>query len=374
VLLVFFVHYHALFAEQLAHGLWVRYIFQFLGTVGNAGVDLFFVLSGYLIYGALIQREVSYFKFVRRRIQRIYPTFLAVMAVYLVLSAVFSQENKIHGGPAAAMLYVFQNLLLLPGVFHIPPIISVAWSLSFEFCFYLTVPLLISFLRMRGWKPMSRVLAFGVLWIGIGFLLFDVAHANQTRMISFVAGILLYELRASGKSRKLLPARTDVLALAAVVASFVLFYAVRGPRMNSRINGFVPVWVLSAAFFLLCACSFEGRGFLGRAFSWTPLRYLGNMSYSYYLIHGLTLQAIAIVGHVVLPQMTVAAALALLVAGFLATLVTSTLLFVFVEKRYSLRVVRAPQAAVAKPVAVPSIESVPALSNTPVKRAVGADA
>jgi len=73
-----------------------------LENIGHSGVDLFFVLSGYLIYGALIRKKVSYLSFFRRSVERIYPTFLCVFAIYLVLSILFPEENKIPARSLAA--------------------------------------------------------------------------------------------------------------------------------------------------------------------------------------------------------------------------------------------------------------------------------
>ena len=82
-------------------------------------------------------------------------------------------------------------------------------------------------------------------------------------------------------------------------------------------------------------------------FSWTPLRWLGNMSYSYYLIHGLTLKGIALVMMRVIPPSTPATAAFWLgyPLFFFLTLLSSTLLFIFVEKRFSLMPVNTAKPA-----------------------------
>src|SRR5712664_3884452 len=194
VFLVFLVHFHALFGTHLVRGTWLYQISEFLGTIGNSGVDLFFVMSGSLIYGALIRRDVGYLTFTRRRVERIYPTFVAVLALYLVLSAFFPEQNKIHGSVLRAGLYILANLFLLPGIFNLKPIITVAWSLSYEFFFYLTMPVLVWAPGMRRWKPYQRLAAFALLWIVCGLVSFYFGLENRTRMISFIAGIVLYEL------------------------------------------------------------------------------------------------------------------------------------------------------------------------------------
>src|ERR1700689_396032 len=109
VLLVFFVHFQALYGGYAAAHTGIREVSTFLGDVGNTGVDLFFVLSGYLIYGALLRGRASYPKFIRRRIVRIYPTFLVVFGIYLLFSVVFPNESKIHGAFLPASLYIIEN-------------------------------------------------------------------------------------------------------------------------------------------------------------------------------------------------------------------------------------------------------------------------
>lgn len=64
-------------------------------TIGNTGVDPFFVLSGYLIYSSLISRPQKFSRFMSRRVQRIYPAFVPVFVAYVVLSFVFPAESKI---------------------------------------------------------------------------------------------------------------------------------------------------------------------------------------------------------------------------------------------------------------------------------------
>ena len=73
VLLVFFVHSRSAFKGYVIPQVAASYLSDFLGTVGGTGVDLFFVISGYLIYGAVIRPRFTYGRFLRRRVERIYP-------------------------------------------------------------------------------------------------------------------------------------------------------------------------------------------------------------------------------------------------------------------------------------------------------------
>src|SRR3954452_6042168 len=114
VSLVFLVHYVALVRPWIAGHDVLDQIAGGMHTIGNAGVDLFFVLSGYLIYGSLIGREQPFGKFMKRRVRRLYPAFTVVFAMYLLLSLVFPAESKIPPGGWEGASYLLQNYCLLP--------------------------------------------------------------------------------------------------------------------------------------------------------------------------------------------------------------------------------------------------------------------
>ena len=88
-LLVFFVHFNALFQGYFKPGP-TRELCKIAAIVGNTGVDVFFVLSGFLIYGIVFNGKQTYFQFLAHRARRLYPVFLFVLLFYVVLSAGFS--------------------------------------------------------------------------------------------------------------------------------------------------------------------------------------------------------------------------------------------------------------------------------------------
>ncbi|HWG57749.1 MAG TPA: acyltransferase [Candidatus Acidoferrales bacterium] len=371
VLLVFFVHYDALYGVYLRVGSPLYEMSRFLGDIGNTGVDLFFVLSGYLIYGVVLRKKTPYGKFMRRRFERIYPTFLAVLLVYLLLCAVIPSENKIHGSFISAAAYLAANILLLPGIFHITPIVTVAWSLSYEFFFYFSIPLVVWVTRMGTWPRWSRVIFFATLWAAYLLYAFS-AHHSEVRLLMFVAGILLYEAMDSNWTKAKLSRKGELLAITAFLAGLVFIFlydaktdwlsflpgAHAGRTILPGVSGFqgpYKVVVLSITCLFLALYSFQFDGVLKAVFSWKPLRYLGNMSYSYYLIHGLALHAVA----VVVARLTFSAkegAIAYLIflpIGFAFTWVVSTGLFLLIEKPISLKPRPAPKAPVSAPTTLP---------------------
>jgi len=287
VLLVFMVHYTDRVLPWI-EGTWVEGIAFRVGDGWNSGVDLFFVLSGFLIYGNLMRREQAYRPFVRRRLRRIYPTFLVVLAAYVVVSFAIPSESKLPASLAGIPPYLLFNALMLPGIIPVPAFITVAWSLSYELFFYLTVPILITRLRLRErteewrWRFLVR-LALGLLLLG------GIISGTHPRMSMFVGGMLVWEWltyrwprRADDPVAARSVDRWSMAALAVGVLSPLI--------LTSDIAlGLPRIAVLLVAWPVLCAGCFAVAGRCRRWFSWTPLRLLGNVSYSFYLIHALVL-------------------------------------------------------------------------------------
>lgn len=324
VLLVFFVHYGA----QLGHafGLPAPVLGAALQHLGHAGVDLFFVLSGYLIYRMLLGRPRPYLPFLARRVQRLYPAFLVVLALQLGIALASASGGGLPQGAWDRAWLLLANLLLLPGVFSIDPIVIVAWSLSYEMAFYLVLPPLVAALGLRGWSPAARV----ALMLGAVGLMLATNWAHG-RMGMFAAGMLLVEtMPLLGVLARRGP-WLDAAALLAVAACGTLLLA--GPGGQASFLG------LFLAGFLLPAAAFAGTGPVARSLAWRPLRWLGNMSYSYYLAHGLLLEVVFRLLRPVAPWIAGlgdGAWWVLLAPAFLATLVGSAALFLVVERPFSI--------------------------------------
>lgn len=357
VLLVFLVHFYSLFEHYVTPGSALHWLSHCAASLGHSGVDLFFILSGYLIFGGHIRSAPPFGRYMRRRAERIYPTFLVVLAVYVGLSFVMPGAQKLPSAPRDAALYLAANVLLLPGMFHIDPILTVAWSLSYEWFFYLFVPALVALTRMRTWTPAERIRLFTVLaalHLALSFVFIDL----HPRLAMFFVGMVLYErigaLRDAppvepGVTGKVL-ARLAVTV--AVIAAVVPFYPTqRWPGALSEMlengihGGSLRVALLAWSLYPFVHTALGSRGPLTDALSWRPLRALGNMSYSYYLIHGLALHALSFVASRVFHGRNVALFIALFPAGLAATLVASAALYLAVEKPLSLSAAPKPGAA-----------------------------
>lgn len=329
VLLVFLVHYVALVKPWIAGEFATLTLTTALHKIGNTGVDLFFVLSGYLIYGSLIARPQKFARFISRRVERIYPVFIAVFAIYVVLSFAFPAENKIPSSAYEGFLYLAQNFLLLPGLFPIQPMITVAWSLSYEMFYYLVIPLVIVMFGLRDRSAIWRVIFF--LIVAATTLIYCAAYGGPVKLIMFLSGVLLHE---AFKMRSV-PTPNSIVGLLSLtlglLSTLLPVADVSGALLKNSI--------LFASFFVLClACFRDPSAWLAKAFSWAPLRWLGNMSYSYYLLHGLVLKAGFFAFAMVLPITNYGPWLfwALLPPMFALTLAPCAALFLVVERPYSL--------------------------------------
>ena len=293
------------------------------GNYGNLGVELFFLLSGYLIYGTLVRRAPGFVPFMRRRAERLYPAFLAVFIPVLALLLIAGPAGRLPDGLAATLLAILANLLFLPGLLPIQPVIAVAWSLSYEVFFYLvTAAAVLGF----GMDAMPR--ARRIRWLAVATSAFVLACALgpgwvPVRMAPFFAGMFLAE-GVGSRTPGWLGVAAPVLGCSVVAAGLPL--------------GLWGEFLQTACFFALCAACFHGTGPAARWMTWAPLRWLGNMSYSYYLIHGFVVRAAFVaLGRLVPDGLSPAGFWLLLPPLFAATLVAGAVLFIAVEKPLSLK-------------------------------------
>ena len=331
VALVFFVHYST--GMEKIFGAKFDYI-NFIHAIGNTGVDIFFVLSGFLIYRAVIRRPINYYKYAWRRVERIYPTFMCVFAIYIVLCVVFPERSKIP--EAHAVQYLVMNFLLLPGIFDIDPLITVAWSLSYEVFYYITVPVLVIVCSLRSFDPKKRIVLF--LSILASYTLIEtIGNAPHFRLTMFIGGILLYEISCL-KSGARNNALFDGISLGLLVLALAVFGFAGGP--------FAYIGLNAALVLVLYRCLYA-PGLAARIFAFRPMRWLGNMSYSYYLMHSLGLHGFFFILSF-FPVYPAAWVYALLIpAAFVATVVASVVVYILIERPLSLRPANAVATATA---------------------------
>lgn len=271
-------------------------------ALGCLGVDLFLVLSGFLITTLLIgehagRGEISYRSFWLRRVLRLSPLYFLYLSVLAAgwFSGLFSFDNAEGLGHLVRLgLYVYNiSQPDLELYLHGHGISSHLWSLSLEEQFYLAWPVLCVFI-LRG-EQQRRILLLLVLLAQLLCLEFAHEPANitfppWTRGLSLTAGCsaALALVWFPRFARAVAAARVQwactfaiALGFVAVLAAAVLFDDVDAETLLQRS---LPELLLPTA--LLCAALWQGRDTqLSALLSWRPLVYVGKISYGLYIWH-----------------------------------------------------------------------------------------
>jgi peptidoglycan/LPS O-acetylase OafA/YrhL len=149
-----------------------------IGRFGWMGVDLFFVLSGYLIGSQLLKpvrdgRSVSMLQFYRKRAFRILPVYLVVLALYVFWPAWREEPGM---SPLWQFLTFTENFFV---DYSRNQAFSHVWSLCVEEHFYLLLPLIVLFMSRKAgaWKTVAFLTFFVVLGLGIrSYVFFHILH------------------------------------------------------------------------------------------------------------------------------------------------------------------------------------------------------
>ncbi|MGE3173932.1 MAG: acyltransferase family protein [Planctomycetota bacterium] len=259
------------------------YIASNVLAYGWAGVDLFFVLSGYLITGILLRQrdDPHYFRnFYARRVLRIFPLYYAVVLVRLFV--VPGMEHPTW--EAVACLTFWSNLWYgsLPGDAASDPVLGVTWSLAIEEQFYLLWPLLVYVTSRRVLASICWALIVGALGLRIAMSLGD-AHwlklwlYTPCRVDTLAVGALVAVV---GAERVPWP-RWIALLAAAELGVMVLPYGTGAFEPRMQVAGYTLHAVLGGAVVVLAL----RNGLLARLLEARVLRAFGRYSYAIYLLH-----------------------------------------------------------------------------------------
>jgi peptidoglycan/LPS O-acetylase OafA/YrhL len=272
VLAVVFYHCHPRLVGTPVHyaSLW-----------GWAGVNLFFVLSGFLITSILLEsrNKEKYFRnFYGRRALRIWPVYVLVLiAVYLnapwFIGATITQAVKT--APWLAYIFFVQNLFHLA----LPPAVGQTWSLAIEEQYYFLWAPIVRFLR-NPWA-LAAVLAVALI-ASPAFRFADLHSMTLTNTLIHLDGIALGSLLALGLYTLTLSRRTWLwIGFGSMVLGFAATATIAGGTslLDSSLALAFAGTVLSAM------ASTGSRNPLNAALRRGPLAFYGRISYGLYMIH-----------------------------------------------------------------------------------------
>ncbi|MDQ1448819.1 MAG: hypothetical protein QOC79_1790 [Actinomycetota bacterium] len=279
-----------------------------LGRVsgGFIGVDIFFVLSGFLVTRILVRDlasggRIQWRRFYARRVRRILPAAVATLVVTAVVFAVVATPAEMLdalGGFRAAFFYVANWHFIHQSTDYFAPNVNTNpvlhfWSLAVEEQFYLLWPLCLGVLyvgtgyigRRRWWA--LRVIVFGaaiasaIEALHVGSTNLERAYyGTDTRAYQLLGGAVLaltpQLFQFGARIRRLAPWSASLGLIG------LLFLASSALRMSAITRGIVVAVVASA---VIVALENAGGGSAKRVLSSEPIVYLGRISYGIYLWH-----------------------------------------------------------------------------------------
>ncbi len=300
---------------------------------GMAGVDLFFVISGFImvfIEPAPINSRNSYLRFIINRVTRIYPPLwiilLALLPVLLLHPELFNNYYHNH-------VDIIKSFLLLPE--NYTPFLDVAWTLIHEVYFYLIVSFALIFSRRGRW-------IFGCIWFLTVLSVYLCFRKNEfhhirvlqlifspfslTFLLGYFIGLLFDRLRTA-------PSWLVFGLFGAGIAAAALSMAIPWPYPvgvypdNNSLFRFA-IYGLPAAILVAAAVAFES--YLPKSI--LHIDFLGDMSYATYLIH----LPVVTVFYIVLAKMGMHSPVLMIlsaIACLFICLLLSGLFHIFVEMR-----------------------------------------
>ncbi len=293
-----------LFHGGIPQGLLARLVGSKVAAVfrdnGGYGVQLFFILSGYLITALLLREEARYGRialkaFWVRRILRIWPLYYLVVVIGFFLLPAIDGHWGTPGYATTLRIHLLAFLCFLGNwsMALVSPIaydwLSVLWSVCVEEQFYIIVPLLIAFVPARGRRPLVGLLIFGSIaarWAcaqrsGSQLLIVFNTFAQFDTLLS---GVLLALVLGWSRDR---PSLTRWLRWLQWPLYLVIGWVLSQPHLGHgtvyhRTWDFVWVWLCGLGVVVVAVW---GEGWLRAALSYSRIVWLGKISYGLYMYH-----------------------------------------------------------------------------------------
>jgi exopolysaccharide production protein ExoZ len=249
-------------------------------TVGHAGVDLFFVISGFvMVYASepMFGRAGGPASFLARRAIRIVPLYWLATTLYLALALTIPTFEKSYSAASVVGSYLFIPLPRLDGTMQ--PLVGQGWTLNYEMFFYVIFGAAVVAPRRMAVALVSAVLIAGVLAARI----FQpasptVAFWLDPIILEFVFGMAIGLAYREGVR---LPKPLALLAIAAGFALMMIAHRYTDAR--------VLFWGLPAAIIVAGAAFGD---FSMRSAAWRPVAVIGDSSYALYLFHSIPVRAV----------------------------------------------------------------------------------
>jgi peptidoglycan/LPS O-acetylase OafA/YrhL len=315
-----------------------------IGKNGRYGVDIFFVLSGFVIFYSARQREIPATKFFMRRVDRIVPPYLLLTTVFFLTVLLLPNLFK---GQKASLDHFVRSVSYLSFTGYQYPVVSVGWTLEYEMFFYLLAALALACGRLAFSRlpiAICGVVLCGLLFREAGGQSVAIEFLTDPVVLEFCFGFAIATVLVTGA--------VDRYVSVAVIAT-LLAVSVVDPLHRVMLAGIPSAVLLGVCLVLNSKVTLSEH--VRR-----PLSFIGDASYSIYLIQVFTLP-IAIRLHKLLPGKMDQAFI-----GLVDTSVTIILGWAFfkVVESPMLNAIRARRKPVDKSVVTTAAEPLPRLAAT----------
>ena len=283
-------------------------------TIGAAGVDVFFVVSGFIMMAISDNRPTSPAGFLRDRLLRIVPVYwLATLT--MVVGALIGMFPNLKLDP----VHILGSFLFLPvaspNTGDLWPVLVQGWTLNYEIFFYVIFAVILTM------KPVARLPALAAVF-GVCVLVGTLATSGNPLMVFYTQPVILEFVAGAGvaklwQSGRLPPPAAGILLVAASLAGFAAIHVLKLE---------FDAWTCGplALMLVMGALAIEVGGRLPNL-PW--IAYLGDSSYSLYLWHTFVISVVVQIGGL----LSLAAPVTFLISVFLGT-AFGVLAYEFLEK------------------------------------------
>lgn len=266
-----------------------------IASFGWVGVDLFFVLSGFLIGSILVKEKKSahYFStFYLRRLVRIIPNYYFFLIIYaLLLFTKVGAQNSFIGGNTFIPLWSYFFMVHNIYMGHVNNMgyeaLSVTWSIGIEEQFYIFIPFIVYFIRRTLLPALLLCLIVAAPLLRMSYENWISTYVLPTsRMDSLAFGVLVAWANFQTRFKEVIQQNIKwlMLLLFLIVALCAFLFLIYGDLGTIKHSLFGIIFSLSIVFALT-----HNKGWYGKFLRNSILRWIGTISYSLYLFHYLIL-------------------------------------------------------------------------------------
>lgn len=248
------------------------------GSYGAVGVDIFFVISGFIMVYTTANKDISSLQFFSRRVKRIVPLYwfytLLLFFVALLIPQVVRSVNPDSTHFLASLFFIPISSPAFPDSYW--PLLIPGWTLNYEMAFYALFAVALFFKDSLRLLVMASVMLLFVFLGPYSDIQIIKSFYSNSIILEFLAGVILGKLYLKGFISK-----KWQIGLAFIVISIAYFFAAKMFVFGDRFLG----QGIASFFLVLGALHFQ----TSETFWHKILHAIGNASYSIYLSHIFTL-------------------------------------------------------------------------------------